>query len=60
EPPQSQWMQSPAMRDRLREARKKLVADGFLEPAVLNAPLSPAAAYDRENADWRQLVLASL
>ncbi|MFT4023054.1 MAG: asparagine synthase (glutamine-hydrolyzing) [Flavihumibacter sp.] len=60
EPPQAGWMQSARMRERLRAAREKLVADGFLEARVLETPARPAAAYHRDNYDWRQLVLASL
>lgn len=60
EPPQLAWMQQPALRDRVHEARKKLVAEGFLDRPVLEHPLKPAPAYQRDNYDWRQLVLASL
>lgn len=60
EAPQLLWMQQPALRDRVHEARKKLVTDGFLDRKILAQPLRPAAAYQRDNDDWRQLVLASL
>lgn len=60
EAPQLLWMQHSALRERVQEARKKLVADGFLDRKILAQPLQPAASYQRDNADWRQLMLASL
>ncbi len=60
EPPQARWMEDPAVQERVREARKKLVDQGLLQQKVLQAPLQPADAYDRYNPDWRQLLLASV
>ena len=53
EPPQKQWMQSPAIVENVREAQKKLVKEKICTPEVLDAPLQPADSHDENNFDWR-------
>jgi asparagine synthase (glutamine-hydrolysing) len=55
EPPQQQWMQNKRVQDAIQEAKKKLVTEKILQPAIMNKPVSPASAYDAENYDWRYL-----
>ncbi len=58
EPPQASWMQTPDMKEMAHEARRKLVAEKILQPAVLGKSLAPAAAYEKNTADWKYLVAA--
>jgi len=60
EPPQKQWMEDPAIRDYIHEARKKLVNARILKPAVLNKPVRPGAAHAADNYDWRYMCAAQL
>ena len=53
EPPQREWLQYPAVRDQIREARKKLVEERICNELLLVSPLQPAAAHDENNFDWR-------
>ena len=58
EPPQKQWMQDPAIRERIMEARKKLVDERVLKPDVLNKPVRGTDAYVSRPDDWRYLTAA--
>jgi asparagine synthase (glutamine-hydrolysing) len=60
EPPQQQWMQDTRLQEKIREAKKKLVKEKILAPAVLDNPVKPTAAYDAGNYDWRFLCAAQL
>jgi len=42
----------------IREAKRKLVKEEILKPDVMKKKIKPAAAYDKENYDWRYLVSA--
>jgi len=59
EPPQKTWMQLPAMQDLIVNAKKKLVKENILKPAVVDRKIVSAAAYDKDNYDWRYLVAAA-
>lgn len=58
EPPQKQWMQDPVIRERIMEARKKLVDEKVLKPDVLNKPVTGTDAYVSRPDDWRYLTAA--
>lgn len=58
EPPQLSWMQQNGVRELIHEAKKKLVNEKILKPEVLNKKIQPAAAYEKDNYDWRYLVSA--
>ncbi len=60
EPPQQKWMEQPALQDAIREAKRKLVDQKILRPAVLNKKITPRSAYDANNYDWRYFSAASL
>ncbi|ULQ51855.1 asparagine synthase (glutamine-hydrolyzing) [Flavihumibacter fluvii] len=60
EPPQYQWMQEAAVRERIRASREKLVQQGILHKKILSTAVSAAPAHAKENYDWRYWVLASL
>ena len=58
EPPQQQWMQQTSVQEMIHEAKKKLVNEKILKPEALNKKIKPAAAYEKDNYDWRYLVSA--
>jgi len=58
EPPQLSWMQLAAVQEMIHEAKRKLVNERILKPAVLNKKIQPSAAYEKDNYDWRYLVSA--
>jgi asparagine synthase (glutamine-hydrolysing) len=60
EPPQQQWMQNRILRDKIHEAKKKLVQEKILQASVLNEPIQPKAAHEADNYDWRFLSAAQL
>jgi asparagine synthase (glutamine-hydrolysing) len=60
EPPQQQWMQNSHIREMIIEARKKLVGSHVLNTSVINKPVKPSPAHERENDDWRYLCAACL
>jgi asparagine synthase (glutamine-hydrolysing) len=59
EPPQSSWMQHPALREYVQEARRSLVKRGILKATVLQKKIQPMDAHAAENFDWRYLIAAS-
>ena len=60
EPPQKEWMQNKRVQEMIMESRKKLVEKKVLLPKVLNSPIKPAGAHDKENYDWRYLCAAEI
>ena len=60
EPPQKTWMEQPAMQEAIRAAKRKLVEEKILRPAVLDKKIRPMAAYDADNYDWRYFSAATL
>lgn len=60
EPPQQQWMQQPAIQEMIIGARKKLVDYNVLHAGVINKPVKPSAAHERQSDDWRYLCAACL
>lgn len=60
EPPQKQWMQHSKMQEMVQEARKKLVRERILKPAVLIKPVQTASAYEVNTNDWRYLAAAAI
>jgi len=58
EPPQLSWMQLASVQEMIHEAKRKLVNERILKPAVLNKKIQPSAAYEKDNYDWRYLVSA--
>jgi asparagine synthase (glutamine-hydrolysing) len=59
EPPQQQWMQQPAIIEKIQEARRTLVGKGVLNKKVLDAPIKAQPAHDAGNYDWRYLSAAA-
>jgi asparagine synthase (glutamine-hydrolysing) len=55
EPPQKKWMEQKEMRERIHEARKKLVSHTILDPTVLNKPIQSSASHAPNAYDWRYL-----
>lgn len=53
EPPQKQWMQQKAVQEAIQEAKKILVQQRVLAPAVLTKPVAATDAYASESYDWR-------
>lgn len=60
EPPQADWLQSPIMTERIREARKKLVGKGIFLAKHIDAPVRSLSAHAGENHDWRALSMAEI
>jgi asparagine synthase (glutamine-hydrolysing) len=60
EPPQQQWMQQSSVKEQIQEAKRKLVKAEVLRQSVLNKPVTPKAAHEANNYDWRYLSAASL
>ncbi len=58
EPPQQSWMKLPSMQEMIHESKKKLVNERILKPEVMDKKIQPAAAYEKNNYDWRYLVSA--
>jgi asparagine synthase (glutamine-hydrolysing) len=55
EPPQKKWMEHPALRERIHEARTRLISDGILHKKVLDQPIKALGAYEADNYDWRYM-----
>ena len=55
EPPQKEWMEHPALRERIHEARKKLIHAGILMKDIEHKPITARSAYAADNYDWRYL-----
>ena len=60
EPPQFQWMHNEILQDYIQEAKRKLVKKGILKPAALNKKITPKAAHESNNFDWRYLCAAQM
>ncbi|HET9826621.1 MAG TPA: asparagine synthase C-terminal domain-containing protein, partial [Chitinophagaceae bacterium] len=58
EPPQRTWMQLPSVREMIHASKIKMVKEKILNPEVVNKTIHPAAAYEKNNFDWRYLVAA--
>jgi asparagine synthase (glutamine-hydrolysing) len=55
EPPQKKWMEHPALRERIHEARIRLISMGILQKGVEGQPIMAKEAYTPDNYDWRYL-----
>jgi asparagine synthase (glutamine-hydrolysing) len=55
EPPQQQWMQNPALQERVRNAKRLLVERDILSSTILDHKIQPQAAHEAGNYDWRFL-----
>ena len=60
EPPQKRWMELPAFREAVREARRLLIEKNILRPDVLDLPLQAHGAHEAEAWDWRYFSAAAL
>ena len=60
EPPQKLWMQTEAVQERIREAKKKLVGEGILNKGVLSEKIQPKDAHEDQSFDWRYWSAAGL
>jgi asparagine synthase (glutamine-hydrolysing) len=60
EPPQKQWMKNSAVKEKIREAKKKLVAENILNALSLNKDIVPKAAHEVHSFDWRYWSAAQL
>ncbi|MEJ7626732.1 MAG: asparagine synthase (glutamine-hydrolyzing) [Ferruginibacter sp.] len=60
EPPQKNWMENPHMKEYMHEAKKTLVKENILKPAMLNKKIRPQDAHEGDNFDWRYLCAAQL
>jgi len=60
EPPQKKWMEHPALRERIHEARIRLISMGILKKEVERLPIIAKDAYAPDNYDWRYLVISTL
>lgn len=60
EPPQFQWMHNEILQDYIQESKRKLVNKGILKPAALDKKITPKAAHESNNFDWRYLCAAQL
>ncbi|HJU45590.1 MAG TPA: asparagine synthase (glutamine-hydrolyzing) [Chitinophagaceae bacterium] len=58
EPPQQQWMRTPALQEKIQEAKRVLVKKDILDKAVLNHTIRPQGAHEAGNYDWRFLSAA--
>lgn len=58
EPPQQQWMQNPALQEKIQEAKKLLFRKDVLDPAILKHKVQPQGAHEAGNYDWRFLSAA--
>ena len=60
EPPQGDWLNTPAAREAIRAARQLLVEKRILDKKILDKKIQPQEAYAAENMDWRCLSAAAL
>lgn len=60
EPPQQKWMETNIMQGAIQDAKKILVEEKILQPAVLDKKILPLAAHAADNYDWRYFSAASL
>jgi asparagine synthase (glutamine-hydrolysing) len=59
ESPQQEWMQNPALQERIQEARRSLVRADILDPSVLNKRIQPRGVHEGDNYDWRYLTTSA-
>jgi asparagine synthase (glutamine-hydrolysing) len=60
EPPQQNWMETPAVKTAILEAKRILVEEKVLKPSVLNKEINPHTAHAANPFDWRYLSSAFL
>lgn len=60
EPPQKDWMADATIIEYVQEAKRVLVKKGILKEQVLNKPVKPKGAHEKDNYDWRYLCAAQL
>lgn len=60
EPPQKKWMEEKFLQDAVQEAKRKLVSEKILKETVLDKKITPSAAFEAENYDWRYFSAALL
>lgn len=60
EPPQQQWMQSPAFAALVQQSRQTLVKENILKQSILQQPVHAQAAHAVKNDDWRYFCAAHL
>lgn len=60
EPPQQQWMQTPAFTALLHESRQKLVTEKIIDADVVKQPIAAKAAHAVNNYEWRYFNAANL
>jgi asparagine synthase (glutamine-hydrolysing) len=60
EPPQKLWMENKALQDYVHEAKKKLATANILRQNVLEKSITPKAAHDQNNFDFRYLCAAQI
>ncbi len=60
EPPQQKWMETAPLQKAILDAKKTLVEENILQPAVLDKKINPLAAHAADNYDWRYFSAASL
>lgn len=60
EPPQQQWMQSPAFAELVQQSRQTLVKEKILKQSILQQPVNAQAAHAVNNDDWRYFCAAHL
>ena len=53
EPPQKEWMRDKKVQEKIIASKKILVDNKILSPRSLKKEITPSAAYDKNNADWR-------
>jgi hypothetical protein len=53
-------MEHPALRERIQEARVKMIRAGILKKETEEMPITAKNAYDPDNYDWRYLTVSSL
>jgi len=60
EPPQQQWLQHPALQEKIKDSRKTLVEHKILKPSILEQPIEAKAAHEAGNDDFHYLCVAEL
>ncbi len=60
EPPQKNWMELAAVKNAVREAKRKLSNENILRPEVINKPVVSLAAHEADNFEWRYLSAAAI
>ncbi|HSU28733.1 MAG TPA: asparagine synthase (glutamine-hydrolyzing) [Chitinophagaceae bacterium] len=58
EPPQQEWMNHKDIRERVQEARRKLIQHSILAPSALAKPVRALSSHAPDNFDWRYLAAA--